>query len=94
MTHIIRIKRSTTPGGAPQNLAYGELAYNFADGLLYIGGPDGQPHQIAAGSAVEVGQLLELRDQASSTAAVPLAPAPTNGYTSTGVRRRLLPFED
>jgi hypothetical protein len=41
MSHIVRIKRSETPGAVPDRLAYGELAYNFTDHVLYIGTRDG-----------------------------------------------------
>jgi hypothetical protein len=64
----------------PQNLLPGELAYNLVDRLLYIGGPNGEIHQVAAGEVV----------------AVPVQetpPPPRNGFTTDGIRRRLLPFE-
>ena len=82
MPYIMRIKRSNEPGAIPATLAYGELAYNFADGLLYIGGPDGNAVQIAAG-----GQTV--------TPPPPPEPDPRadDGFTARGIRRRLLPFE-
>jgi hypothetical protein len=82
MPHSIRIKRSSQPGGIPQNLLPGELAYNLVDRLLYIGGPNGEIHQVAAGEVV--------------AASVPESPLPTpltDGFTTNGIRRRLLPFE-
>jgi hypothetical protein len=78
MAYQIRIKRSETPGAVPDKLGYGELAFNFADGVLYIGDRDGNAIPITANAPV-----------------VPTPePPPPNGYTTNGVRRRLLPFEE
>jgi hypothetical protein len=86
MPHQIRIKRSETPGGVPERLGYGELAFNFADRVLYIGDRNGNAIVVAGTEPVE---WLE------PPAAVPDTPttAAQSGYTTNGVRRRLLPFE-
>lgn len=85
-----RIKRSSQPGGVPNALAPGELAYNFADRRLYIGGPNGEIHQVGAEGQIVV-------DAAPSQPELPIQhappPTPDPGYTAGGIRRRLLPFE-
>lgn len=35
MANVVKIKRSGTPAAAPTGLEYGELAINYADGLLF-----------------------------------------------------------
>ena len=35
MANIVKIKRSGTSSSAPADLEYGELAINYADGLLF-----------------------------------------------------------
>ena len=84
MAFRIMIKRSDSPGGVPQNLGYGELAYNFADRILYIGDRDGSAIQVAA---CEIPVQAQVQEQPQ-----PDTP-PRPDYTATGVRRRLLPFE-
>ena len=84
MAFKILIKRSDTPGGVPQNLGYGELAYNFADRILYIGDRDGSAVQVLA-----TGLPVVAPAQESPRPDTP----PRPDYTTTGVRRRLLPFE-
>lgn len=48
MTFTIQVKRSGTPGHVPSSLAYGEIAVNYADLLLYVGdGTTVQPLLVA-----------------------------------------------
>lgn len=84
MSHIIRIKRSNEPGAVPAKLAYGELAFNFADRVLYIGDQNGNPIQVSSAEVVEI--PTEMID--------PVPPSQQPGYTSSGIRRRVLPFEN
>ena len=35
MANVVKIKRSGTPTAAPTSLEYGELAINYADGLIF-----------------------------------------------------------
>lgn len=92
MSHTIRIKRSGEPGGVPQTLMPGELAYNYHDRRLYIGGPNGEIHEVGGEGQIVV--------EASAAPAPPSPPPPAetppplqNIYTTSGIRRRLLPFE-
>jgi hypothetical protein len=84
MPYQTRIKRSETPGAVPSVLGYGELAFNFADRVLYIGDRDG--NAIPVSPAEIVGVPPEIID--------PVPPPQQPGYTTNGVRRRLLPFEE
>lgn len=84
MPYQIRIKRSAVSGAVPANLGYGELAYNFADGVLYIGDRAGNPIVVAS-----TDQIPQLNPQPEP----PPVPAQQPEYTTNGVRRRLLPFE-
>lgn len=91
MPYQIRIKRSGQPGAVPQGLSLGELAYNYADRRLYIGGPNGEIHEVAANAQIVV-------DAEPFTPPAPPAPPapppqPRDNYTTSGIRRRLLPFE-
>lgn len=91
MPAIIRIKRSSQPGGVPQTLMEGELAYNLADRVLYIGGPNGEIHQFSAEGqvvAVAAASFVAANQQPTSP------PTPLPGFTTGGIRRRLLPFEN
>jgi len=36
MTNVIKIKNSGTANAAPTSLEYGELAINYADGILFF----------------------------------------------------------
>jgi hypothetical protein len=83
MPYTVRIKRSAIAGCVPSNLAYGELAYNFADGVLFIGDQNGQA--IVVASAAQIPGL--------EPAPEPVIDSPQNEYTTNGVCRRLLPFE-
>lgn len=89
MPHIFKIKRSSEPGAVPTNLQAGELAYNFADHRLYIGGPNGELHEINADAVLAV-QPTPVQPEALPP---PQTPALPDGFTTTGIRRRLLPFE-
>lgn len=92
MPAIIRIKRSGQPGAVPQNLATGELAYNFADRALYIGGPGGEIHQLAAEGQIVVVATEQLAPPVHSPPPTQTS-VPVPGFTISGIRRRLLPFE-
>lgn len=85
MPYQLRIKRSEVSGAVPANLGYGELAYNFADGVLYIGDREGNPIVVAS-----TDQIPQLNPQPEPPAAPARQP---EKYTTNGVRRRLLPFE-
>lgn len=91
MPYIMRIKRSGEPGGVPQTLALGELAYNYHDRRLYIGGPNGEIHEVAANA-----QIVVEANAASPPPPAPVTQPPAHSdpqYTTSGIRRRLLPFE-
>jgi hypothetical protein len=85
MPFQIRIKRSDIPGGVPDRLGYGELAYNFADRVLYIGDRDGR--------AIVVANTTQIPGFDPPPEPEPPPDNTQNEYTTSGVRRRLLPFE-
>jgi len=85
MSYTVRIKRSAIAGCVPSNLAYGELAYNFADGVLFIGDQRGQ--------AIVVASTAQIPGLEPLTGPEPVTNITQNEYTTNGVRRRLLPFE-
>ena len=85
MPHTVRIKRSAVAGSVPSNLAYGELAYNFADGVLFIGDQTGRAIVVASTTQIPGLEPLPAPEPVNSSA--------QNEYTTNGVRRRLLPFE-
>ncbi|WP_353208433.1 hypothetical protein [Sphingorhabdus sp.] len=85
MAYTVRIKRSAIAGCVPSNLAYGELAYNFADGVLFIGDQNGQ--------AIVVANAAQIPGLEPPLEPAPVTDSPQNEYTTNGVRRRLLPFE-
>jgi hypothetical protein len=83
MPYQIRIKRSETPGAVPDKLGYGELAFNFADRVLYVGDRDGNAIPVTAADQVVIPpEMLN-----------PAPPPQQPGFTTSGVSRRLLPFE-
>jgi len=98
MSSKIRLKRSSTPGSAPNpvQLDYGEVTLNYADGVLYFRKPDDSLGSITTGgSASGISRVITTYEPASTTSTFQVSGGYTVGYLDVyrnGVR--LLPTLD